>query len=98
MYFLQFEVTPNSVHPRKETLGGAIVSCWVKSGSLEKAKETAIANIRECGFLVDDPDEALETSRDDWTHDETSLERFDCATQDGEAYLFHEWPVDEPKE
>ena len=97
MYFLQFEVTPNSAHPRKETLGGAIVSCWVQSDSIEKSTEIATKNIRECGFLVDAPDSATETSRDDWKKDETSLERFDSAIQDGEAYVFQEWPVDEPE-
>ena len=95
-YFL-IEVVPAPNSSNFSEAGGAFVSCWVKSNSEKRAAKKAQAVIRNDGWDIITVDDTFIAERERYLDLPESLELFDQAEIDGEAYLFDTWPP-EPQE
>lgn len=96
MFFLQFDVTPSSTHPEKDRLGGGIVNCWIERSSLDEAIEVARRMIRESHFIVDEPSQTNETSRDRLNPD--AIQYYEQALIDQEVIVIYTYPANESEE
>ncbi len=95
-YFL-IEVAPAPNSSNFSEAGGAFVNCWVKSNSEERAAEIALSAIRNDGWDIITVDDTFIAERERYSDVPESLELFEQAEIDGEAYLFNTWPP-EPQE
>lgn len=97
MFFLQFDVTPSSTHPKKDELGGGIVNCWIERSSIDEAIEVARRMIRESHFIVDEPSQANEVVREDLTNPD-AIRYYEQALIDQEVIVIYTYPVHESEE
>jgi hypothetical protein len=95
-YFL-IEVAPAPNSSNFIEAGGAFVNCWVKSSSEKSAAKIAQSAIRNDGWDIITVDETFVAERERYLDIPESLELFEQAEIDGEAYLFDTWPP-EPQE
>ena len=96
IYFLQYECIPSQESQAYESTGGAFVNCWIKTNSLDKAKNIAEKAIKENKWLVLGVEESYKTVKEK-IKDEEALEAYKQAEQDEEVYIYHSWP-NEPQE
>jgi hypothetical protein len=94
IFFLLIEVTPapNSAHFSE--VGGAFVNCWIKSNTEESAAITAQASIQNDGWIIITIEETFIAEKEIYSDKPESLELFEQAEIDGEAYRFHTWPLE----
>ncbi|MBU0946620.1 MAG: hypothetical protein KJ804_14150 [Proteobacteria bacterium] len=95
-YFL-IEVSPAPKSSNFSEAGGAFVSCWVKGSSEGSAVKKAQAAIRNDGWDIVTVDDTFIAERERYIDLPESLELFEQAEVDGEAYVFDTWPP-EPQE
>lgn len=93
MYFIQYEIRPVPGSELFAEVGGAVANCFVAASSEEKAKELALLNFKDNGWeVVTIEDGPFLVYREHYLDNLEWLEWFDQAVQDGEYYVFHEWP------
>jgi hypothetical protein len=97
IYFFQFEVTPTVKHSENEKIAGAIVDCWIKSDSLDRAELVARERIRSAEWIVDDANQAFADARERYEENSRNLIYFEQALIDGEVLVFHTYPIDDQK-
>ncbi|MEM6483666.1 MAG: hypothetical protein AAF662_01590 [Pseudomonadota bacterium] len=92
MVFLSVEVEP--APGRIETLeyGGAFVSVWVRVSDVDHALRIAESALSGWGWRTVTVEEKRLVKREDFAEPE-SIESFDQAFQDGEAYFFDAYPA-----
>ena len=90
MFTLEARPLPDS--PDFAEAGGAFVTCYQKPGFADDPMRRASEFIREQGWeVIAVEDEPEQIERDD----APDTEPFDVALLDNEAYVFHQWPVDD---
>ena len=91
LYRMTFEATPSSSHPLTHEVGGAIIACWQPADSLEEAVVVAVRHLRECKWILDEPDEAFELGEDE--DDEAERRAIGRAWELGGYFVEHHYPV-----
>jgi len=97
IFYLQYEAEPTIKSDDYNLVGGAFINCWVKSNTLQSAKEIAEENIKDNNWLVLNLEEYSPVSNNSYNLDDNSLEHYKQAEVDGEVYVYHSWP-NEPQE
>ena len=97
IFYLLIEVAPAPDSSNFIEAGGAFVNCWIKSNSEERASEIAQSAIQSDGWDIIAVDETFIAEKEIYVEFPESLELFEQAEIDGEAYLFNTWPP-EPQE
>lgn len=93
MFVITFEVTPSSMHPQRDEIGGAFVNCWMKRDSLDEAIADAKALVIAADFIADEPHEISEVMRENYDESSAELAYFEQAMIDDEVLVFHTFPV-----
>ena len=94
MYLLSYELRPSASNPQQDGIGGAFVSAWVKSASLESARERARTHLRDSGWEI--LTEVKEQAVARGSVPPESMEYMRQAETDGEVFVIHAFPPGEP--
>lgn len=86
------EARPLPGSPDFPAFGGAYVVCYQRPGLAADPVRHAGEFLREQGWQVTGVEEEPEQIG---REDAPDAEPFDTALQDDEAYVFHQWPVDD---
>ena len=93
MYFIQYETRPAPGSALFHEVGGAIANCFVQASSPAAAQQLALQNFKDHEWeVVSLEDGPFLAERDDYLDDDDWLQWFDEALQEGECYVFHQWP------
>ena len=98
MFFFQFEVTPRTDVHDDQDIAGAIVNSWINLPSRDEALALARSVLVQGGWIVGDPDEAYEVTRDECADNPAALAMFDQALIDTDVMQIHTFTSDEPEE
>ena len=88
MYFFRFITVPNSAHPDYDRIGQSHINCWVDRPTLDDAYRFAKDYIRDANWLVNEPDEACEVSREFYEDDSPHLEYYERALTEKKVFVF----------
>ncbi|MCR6662687.1 MAG: hypothetical protein NVV60_05950 [Luteimonas sp.] len=92
LWVFTLEARPLPDSPDFETAGGAFVVCYVRPELADDPLGHATAYVRGQDWqVVAVEDEPLECGRDEAPDEDY----FDQAIDDGEVYVFHQWPIDD---
>jgi hypothetical protein len=95
VFYLQFEATPLPQSEHFRLCGGAYVNCWVNAGSAPQAQKMAATAIVENGWLIVGIEErGYEVTEQWYVDDDETFEYFQQALNEGECYVFHQWPAE----
>jgi hypothetical protein len=95
IFHVQYEVVPAPDSPAFAEVGGAFVNCWVTADSLPSASTMAHDAIRDGGWtIIALVDECREVGEQSYDADDDALPYFRQAVEDGECFVYHQWPVD----
>lgn len=95
IFYLQYEATPHPESVHFEACGGAYVNCWVNAASAPLAHKIAARAIVDNGWMIVSIEErGYEVTEQWYTDDYEMLEYFEQAVNDGECYVFNQWPVE----
>jgi hypothetical protein len=95
MYIIQYEVAPAPHSEQFNSVGGAFALCFVRADSAEEAVAAAMLNFEENGWrVVSVNQDACPVTREEIEalDEPDSLEWFDQALEEGERYVFMQWP------
>jgi hypothetical protein len=96
IFFARYEAIPLPDSAEFEQLGGAYINCWIDAASEEEASELSAASIRESGWkIVSVEDPFREVAVDGYGDDDEARSYHEQAVEDGECYVFHQWPIDD---
>jgi len=91
-YFFRIEALPSPDHPEHDTIGGAIVNCWIRIESPNDALEIVKRELANALWIIESlygPE--IHTDRD-YENDETDVKYYMQAQTDGEVFVFHQYP------
>jgi hypothetical protein len=93
-FLLTYEVRPTEAVADRDGIGGAFVHAWIVSGALAEARDRARAHLEETGWAVvrDLGEQAVDAGAA--TGDAEAYYR--QAQVDGEVFVIHAFPPDEP--
>ena len=96
IFFIEYEVRPNSGTKAFEEFGGAFVNCYVQASSEAEATAFAQAEMTESGWSVIAVEETPAQLDRDYlvNNNPDGLRYFDQAVLDGECYVFHTWGIE----
>jgi hypothetical protein len=95
---VQFEAVPTPESDDFEGSGGAFVNCWVQTDSEASAMAQASQAIRDNLWSVTSVSEPCgEVVESDYLSDESGMKYFQQAINDGDCYVYHQWP-NQPQE
>jgi hypothetical protein len=98
VYFIMYEVQPLPDNEEYQTVGGAYANCYVLAEDAKQAMKSATENFVDNHWLVLALEEGPEIrARDSYLDEPEVLEWYDEAVENGECYVFHQWP-NEPQE
>ncbi len=96
VFFLQYEVRPKPDSVQYPTVGGAFANCFVVADTPDVATRAALRNFADGGWeVVEVIEPAFIADRDDL--EDAWLEWYDEAADEGECFVFHQWP-NEPQD
>lgn len=107
MYYLVFEAVPTAEADLGENAKGAMICCWVKTGSAREAHRMATQHIAESGWMIVAQEEIKPLTREDYGDDDdegdgededddsTGLPFYYQACVDGMTFVFHTWSSDD---
>lgn len=99
IFYVQYEAVPAPETPAFAEVGGAFVACWVRAESLLEASQRAHEAIGESGWtIIALVDECHEVSEQSYDADDDALPYFRQAVEEGECYVYHQWPADPQEE
>ncbi len=97
IFYIQYECIPSPESEDYAEYGGAFISCWLKTNSIENAKLLAEKSIKENHWVVKKLEESYPVQSKDYDENEENLEYYQQAEIDGEVYVYDAWP-NEPQE
>jgi len=89
MYFLVYHVKPLPDLVNSSSLAGAYVSCWIKSDSIKKARNTAENEIERARWEIIKIDTFYEITEGDYATDSESYQLYRQALVDKWVLRFH---------
>jgi hypothetical protein len=89
MIFLQYRLIPADEHPRRDSLGEALVNCWIDRPTADEADALARAGVEAEHWLILEREEAADVSAADYENDDDWREHYEQALSDGEVYVYH---------
>lgn len=99
IFFARYEAIPLPDSPEFEQLGGAYINCWIDAASEEEASDVSAGFVREAGWKIVTVEEPFrEVNADAYSDDDEGRGYYEQAVEDGECYVFHQWPVDDHEE
>jgi len=105
MYYLVFEAVPTAEADLGENAKGAMICCWVKTGSAREAHRMATQHIAESGWMIVSQEEIKPMTREDYGADEdedpedtSGLRYYYQACVDGMTFVFHTWSSDDDED
>lgn len=93
-YLLSYEARPTELLPERDGIGGAFVSCWIVGEGVAAARQRARRHLEQTGWAVVQTikEQAIRT-----TELPAELEPYYRQAQvDGEVYVIHAFPPEEP--
>lgn len=93
IYYFRFEAVPASNAKDFNDCGGAMINCWIKEESGERASIKASSHIINNGWKILLLEESF-LAEEGMYEGQESLKYFEQAKSDGEVYVYHTWPVD----
>ena len=81
-----------------EEYGGAYVSCWIKDQTLRNALHIAKGWIQDAGWFVEEIEEQYPVTAEDYTDKPDSAQYYAQALIDGEVFVYHVFPAEQPSE
>jgi hypothetical protein len=98
MYFMMYEVLPLPENQEYQTVGGAYANCFVRAEGPKQAMNLATENFKDNHWRILSLEEGPGIkSRELYLEKPEILERYDAAVENGECYVFHQWP-NEPQD
>lgn len=88
MYFFRFFTVPSPAHPDYEKIGQSYINCWIERATLDEAYKLAKEFIEDANWIVNEPEEACEVSRDFYEDDSPHLEYYERALIEKEIIVF----------
>jgi hypothetical protein len=94
VYLLSYEARPTELLEDRDGIGGAFVSCWIVSDALAAARERARKHLEQSGWAIvnvvkEQPIRTTEVPADVEPY-------YRQAQVDGEVYVIHAFPPEEP--
>ncbi|MFL1485100.1 hypothetical protein ACJO3T_13515 [Marinobacter sp. LN3S78] len=98
IFYVEYHVEPLPESGDFGSCGGAYASCWVNAESPEAATQTARSVITCMDWRIVNTELECRVVDEQWYQNEDEgLECYAQALEDGECYVFHQWPC-EPQE
>ncbi len=92
-FLLRYALKPSKHHPEFDSLGEAMVNCWMVCSSIEEADKAAVTDIEREHWVILEREEAEITTSEDYdSDDDDGLQFFEQAQLDKEVYVFHKSP------
>ena len=90
-----YEVQPLPENQEYQTVGGAYANCFVLAENPKRAMKAAAENFVDNHWRILTLEEGPEIwLRENYLDEPEALRRYDEAVENGECYVFHQWPND----
>jgi hypothetical protein len=94
MYLLSYELRPSADNPEREGIGGAFVNSWIEAPSMEEARQRAQTHLTASGWVILNVEKEQTMPKERVAPD--SMTHFQQAERDGEVFVIHAYPPEEP--
>src|SRR5262245_8799679 len=89
MFYFRFEARPTNINEAAGKARGAFVNCWIQRDTREEAESYARGAIGDQNWHITRLEDSCSVTRE--TQSSNSLQYFEQAELDGEAFVFHTW-------